>query len=613
MRTFIPRAAVAALLAAAVAVPACTVVQIGPVSDCVEAPTDERGNPTAFPDGDSTTEVVSMTGNVKTLHPTHDTSTDDWYAGWMAEPDACPTLGGIIPPAEVADIPGVTDEVELNADLDSLAATLAAIPPPPALPIPAPVPVFRGDSICKLANCTGSLPPGPFGSRDIIYVHGLDTGPMLDAITGTQLPAWPADPTAFLPGTGYWRIGAKAYWHTHVKNLLDPRSMTNRVLYVGWSSLQTMEYAAHTVLAQIAGAMNSGAGVVVRDPQDPRGTSGFCIPECIVISHSTGGPVADVALALAHNPGINPNPAFTAAFTNAGYIPAHIRVHVSLGGAFSGSQYATAALALATVGGSPGLCEPAKLLLGLGSSDPCPDFKPLANSMLRDLHPPAMQQTWGSVIRQTPVPVLTIAGGHEDNHWAIKRFVADGFDDGVITMDSGCGRTAPVLAWPSGYDPSAWRRVYDMGIVAHRARRFFAEQRVEPMLSQVPTPRASAACTKWKSPTGMIQPLAATPLFPLSPDVFYQNHYSFVQAAESHVDGLLDCKERPAEDVLAVRSSFVYSVVNTAIVAIEEEVVRGKKIGTKKKKWWIWKRTYHLLGGWGQDCAADYAYRYVLS
>lgn len=609
MRIFIPRLAVAALLAAVAVLPACTSLQPSPVTDCIEAPTDDRGTLTRLPDGDSTTETVSTTGPVAALHPTYDTSTDTWYAGWEAEPGACPTLGGIIPPPEVADIPGVDDEVKLNADLDSLSTALTAIPPPPALPIPPPIRALKRDTVC--AHCRDGLPPGPFGSADIIYVHGLETGPMLDAITGSTLPAWPANPADFMQGTGYWRVGARAYWHTHVQNLLDTRSMTNRVLYVGWSSLQTMEYAAHTMLAQIARAMSDGEGVFVRNPDDSRGTSGFCSEGCVVISHSTGGPVTDVAMALAHNPALSPNPAFAPAFANAADIPAHIKVHISLGGAFSGSQYATAALALATVASAnPALCAPAKALLKLSSSDPCPNFTPLANSILRDLHPAAMQSRWGPVIGATPVPVLTIAGGHADNYWPFKRFLADGLDDGVITMDSGCGRISPTMAWPTGYLPNAWRRVYDMGIAASRARRFFADQAIEPLFSGVVQPRAAAACTQWKSPTGMVQPIATTLLFPLSPDLFYPNHYSFVQAAERHEEGLRDCEDRSAEDEIAVHSAFVYTLVNPAIAASEIEVVRGRKIG-RKRKWWLWKRTYHLLSGWEQNCAADYAYQYV--
>jgi hypothetical protein len=610
MRSFIPSAAAAALLAGALA---CVQFNPTPLPDpCAEAATDERGNLILgpdFADGDTTTEYVNTVTPVHTAHPEFDTSTEQWYGVWLADPTACPTLGGMIPPPEAADIPGVQDEMALNAKLDSVGPALAALPPPP-LPAMDPIPV-PGDTLCPAPLCDID-PTGSFGGRDIIYVHGLRPGVMRNVIAGSTVSAWPLDAPDFLLPGGYWRLGAAAYWKTHVQNLLVPRGMRNRVLYVGWSPMQPLEVAAHTVLTQIAHAMSYGTAVVVRDPADPRGDKYFCVPECVVISHSTGAPVTDVALALANNPALASDPNLQGAFANAGFIPAHVRVHVALGGTFSGAQYATAALALATLNGSdPELCPLAMALLEIPQGGPCPNFTPLSSSILRDLHPPAMQGKWGPVIAATPVPVLAIAGGHPDENWPFKRFAADGFDDGVITMDGACARTTPVHAWPSGYVPYALKRVFDLGIPFGRAVRYWGDQRFEAAMSNVQLPRVAAACTPWKSPTGMVQPVAALTPGVIDPLAFIPQHFAFVQSAESHTTGLLDCGERPAEESRAIYSPFVYTLVSGAMGTLQDEEVRGRPIG-KRRRWWLWKRTYHLLQGWQQQCAADYAYDYVL-
>lgn len=611
MHTLMFRIAAAAAAAATVG---CTQLENPtPLPDpCAEAATDERGTLIMgpdFADGDTVTEYVNTVTPVHTAHPEFDTSTEQWYGAWLADPTACATLGGLIPPPEAADIPGVQDDAALNAELDSVGPALAALPPPPTPPLdPVPVPA---DTLCPAPQCDFD-PSGPFGSRDIIYVHGLRPEVLQDVLAGATFTTWPVNAPDFLLPSGYWRLGAAAYWQKHVQNVLVPRGMNNRVLYVGWSPMQTLEVAAHTMLAQIAHAMSYGTGVMVRDPADPRGSKYFCIPECVVISHSTGAPITDAALALADKPWLLPSPTLQAAFANAAYIPAHIRVHIALGGTFSGSQYATAALALATLpGANAALCEPAKALLGWSSSDPCPDFKPLAGSILRDLHPPATQLAWGPVIAQTPVPVLAIAGGHADENWPLKRFAADGFDDGVLTMDAACARPSPVPAWPSGYVPGSLKRVFDMGIPFSRAARYWGDQRFEANFSSVPIARVAAACTPWKSPTGMVQPVAALAPGSINPVAFIPRHYSFVQSAESHTAGLLDCEERPAEESRAIFSPVVYSLVSGAMATLQDEEVRGRPIG-KKKRWWLWKRTYHLLQGWRQYCAAEYAYDYVL-
>jgi len=607
MRPIIPILAVGALLV----LTACPTLNPGPGGpDCATAQVDDRGNLIVAAGTDTATAEVSESGGLQAQHPGLDTSTDEWYGTGLALD--CPTLGGAEPPSDVKNDGLAVQDSTAAALVDSLGPTLLALPPSPAVAGLPAVKLIRLDSLCGGVPCAGMLPAGsPFHGADIIYVHGLITQPMLEVVGGAQKPRWPADAADFLSPGGYWRQQAQGYWTTHVSALLTPRGAKNRVLFVGWSPLQRVEIAAHTVLAQISDAMQTGNGVVLRDPNDPRQKAGFCQPSCVVISHSAGALVTDVAMSLAAHAGLAPV-AVAPAFGGLGWIPAHMRVHVALGGTFSGSPYATAAVALAAGQGPPAtLCRAAMSLLGNGA---CPNnLTPLLNSVLRDLIPAAAQGAWGPVLVQTPVPVLTIAGGNHDAQFPLKRYFGPGFDDGAVNMDSGCGRATPFLAWPAGYVPYSWPRVYDKGIANHRAYRFFSEQRFEPMWSSTPGPRASAACSPWKSPTGMVQPVLAFPaLSPLSPLAYYPRHHPFIQTTETHVDGLLDCQERPAEDVLAIANHLAYSLVGTGISNLQDENVRGRKWPKKKPKLWIWKRTYHQLHDWEVRCAADYAYDWVL-
>lgn len=605
MHPFFKLAVPAALAVALAGCPGFVFTPSLPATDCEEAQVDDRGNPIFAAGEDTATLAVSEQASLQAQHPGVDVSTDEWYATWLTTD--CPSLGGMEPPSDVPDSAGA----QAAATIQSVAPLLSTLPLSPLALALSPVSVSGLDTVCATGPCAGLLPAGsPFQGADIIYVHGLLIQPTLDALGGATKPEWPTDASDFLSPNGYWRKEAEAYWATHVVELLDSRGAKNRVLFVGWSTLQRVEYAAHTMLAQIADAMTTGNGVVVRDPADPRGNDGFCQPSCVLISHSTGGLVSDIAMSLAANPGAAPGP-YAAAFQGLAWIPAHVRVQVGLGAPYSGNQYATAAIALAAGLGPPvSLCPPAMSLL-TGPAVVCPSFAPLLHSVLRDLVPEYAQTVWRPVVSATPVPVLTIAGGNHAAYFPVKRLFAAGFDDGVVNMDSGCGRSAPWPRWPTGYSPSAWRRVYDMGLPPSRAVPFFSEQRFEPAWSPTPSPRASAACSPWKSPTGMVQPVAGfSPLPQADPRAYLANHHPFVQTTETHTNGLRDCQEKPAEDVLAIANHQAYAYVNSGVSGLQEETVVGRRLFKKSKKW-IWKRTYHRLQGWGGRCAADYAYEWV--
>lgn len=608
MRSIVSRIAGAVMAAGLSAAAACPGLP-APHPNCDAVPTNVEGEP-VFDPGEDTTSVDAsgFVGHVHTLHPTYDTSDDAWYAAWVDADDACPSLGGEMPSDDPGDIPGVPDETVLAAQLDSVETLLSALPPAPPPPQLPDLPALA-DSLCGSGKVCAPQPhvPGPFAGADIVYVHGFRPEPMKEEMAGLPTYRWPDDPAEFVGG-GKMRVQAQAYWQAHVQEMLVGRGAKNRVLFVAWSPLQPMEIAAHALLMQVGMAMGYGDGVVLMDPADPRGTADFCIPDCVYVTHGAGAPVTDVAMAWAANTNLVP-PVIRPPFTKGGYIPAHARVHVALGGTFSGTQYATAAMASSLVPGmSSSMCPLARILVELSGNDPCPDDTIVFNSILRDLTPISMQTRWYPILAETPVNVLTIAGGHDSHNFPYKRYFARGFDDGLVAMESACGRRNPFFSWPAGYQPKNWWRIYDRGVGGTRALRYLGEQRYEPQLSG-PTSRASAACTPWKSPTGMVQPLFnATSLPTEDPIAYIPNHFAFVQTAERHIEGLRDCRDRQAEDVRANLGTAVYLWVSSGMANLQVEEVVGRQ--TKKKRW-IWKRVYHRLDGWRTRCAADYAYDYV--
>jgi hypothetical protein len=233
-------------------------------------------------------------------------------------------------------------------------------------------------------------------------------------------------------------------------------------------------------------------------------------------------------------------------------------------------------------------------------------------------------------INATPVPVLTVGGASDESLWPVKRYFNRAFDDGVVAMDSSCGRDIPVGLWPSGILPWAGLlnpRLFDMGMARQefgRAALFYREQTLEFLLSAKPfNPRAAAGCTPYKTPWGMLEP-AHSRVF--NPFQFRPNHYSFIHSAENHgadkrpLSGLDEMigREKPSlEDSRSVHGNDIYSrgLVRDGLKASEAQQTRGQVIKFKlfghKYKWYIWKRTYHQLLNYQTKSAADYAYDYV--
>ena len=115
--------------------------------------------------------------------------------------------------------------------------------------------------------------------------------------------------------------------------------------------------AVNAVLTQIATAMTVGGpevkclkgqdAVPCTSTADPRKDVAFCVRGCVIVSHSTGMLVTDVAMAMTQDP------AFIARFGDVRFIPDHIKVHIAAAGADGGSQWASTILARTKCSGKP--------------------------------------------------------------------------------------------------------------------------------------------------------------------------------------------------------------------------------------------------------------------
>lgn len=490
----------------------------------------------------------------------------------------------------------------------------------------------------------------PYSGRDIIYIHGLMPETLKDKLTGSNPQAytrWPQNQGAFA-GNGYWKQAAQFYWSDHISRLYAAGGK-NRHLIVAWPSTQRLDVAVHATLTQIARAMNSGTDVVnVFNPSD---TAGFCQANCVIVSHSTGALVADVAMAMAQK--TKTVPAVANQLGQLGFISDHMKVHVAFQGTFSGSHYATAVQAIALGIGSTDLCPIVSVAFSAltKSNSPippnlCSNLASLPDSILTDVVPEVAQGVWGPLVHLTPVPVLTVAGGHPSYYSPLKHIFLRGFDDGVLTANSQCANPLPPAIWPSGYLPVPSPlnvKVYDRGTSSVRANRYFIDQMLDKHWAPTSLPPSLAAgtCTPFISPTGMLQPFAGG----LDSLQRYNKHYSFIQSASDHMIGPVGpysqggCKNRDYritagsypnnEEQRVITNSVVYQadarfagdpqpLVNSSMktAVIEYKKYKRKRIlsfnNNNPKYLYIWRRFYHLLEGYECMDEVDYVHQYVV-
>jgi len=621
-----------------------------------------------------TRDETGPPGPVSSRYPNYNTSDDAWYDRYHRESDCPMNIGGDPPPSPgaVPTIPDVPNPTEYWQAVTSVARGLARgtgpvdtsrLPPivqpgmtytPPRLPCMEGGPVPEGWNGQRLAEYCRKLNASAFHGKDIIYVHGLNLEEVIELINNPvnnqYNPTWPANKAAFFPTNGVHHTVARKFFFgggldpSHINRFLVPRGGRNRFILIGYSAQQRLHFGVHAMLTQIAEAMTTGQGVLwannVLQAEDPRGSKGFCAAGCILISHSTGGLVADVAMAMTKNATYN------AKYGNIGFISDQVKVHAAVASAISGSNLAIGLLALTRVNllgpFNQAACSVANVILQNKvnlSQMGCQLGTLVDQTILADLNPFTATTMWANEIRSTPVPTLTVAGASDNAFWPFKNLL-HAWDDGVITMDSACGRNLPNVFWPSGIVTSLGTpldpRLFDMGMPdLARAARFWVEGSREYLTTYSPyhsVHRAAAACSPWKSPWGMIEPVAGYRFFPTS---YYPNHYSFVQTTENHVakkyplfarGELLGGESPQLEDARAILSGTILingvpkpiygTLVDPRIANMQEETVRGKyiefKLFKRRYKLWIWKRTYHRLSGWQSKSALDYVYDYVL-
>jgi hypothetical protein len=257
---------------------------------------------------------------------------------------------------------------------------------------------------------------------------------------------------------------------------------------------------------------------------------------------------------------------------------------------------------------------------------------------------------------------LTVAGASDHVTWPLKVFFQRGFDDGVVTMDSACGRTVPIEEWPSGFfsivppglnliDP----RLYDLGMRVPQTCvlmigstcavwlpenppvEYFLEQNYEWSFSFPPNdliPRAAGSCAPSKAPWGMIEPISSysPPLGDriFNPLTYYNNHYSFITSGEGHYDFLArpnlssDNKGRDRWESRAVLDPSIYTT-NPGALGLVRDALKTAQVQRRRglpitlfgiHLGYVWKRTYHLVNGidgLSTDfmAAPDYIYDYV--
>lgn len=566
-----------------------------------------------------------VTGPVHSLFPNLNTGDERFYRDLVSDRDGCPLTveSGVMPPrphdpdeealpAEEAiqEWMGLASEFVTNftrrLPTTQQGSEIVRIVPEgyvhqrPADPC-RPVPDRPLSRFCEELN------RGPFSGKDVIYVHGFNEGQLFQMLDPTNFRFRRWTEAGTLAYLNQFQGHAHDSWKDQVAQYLQGKK--NRYLTVGWSTGERLEYAVNATLFQIANAIRLGSGVRLTE-DDPRGVDGFCARGCVIITHSTGGLIVDVAMAKADDP------SYQRQVGNIGFIPDSITTHIAIAGAVNGSglaQVAIAAAGLTTPPWAPA-CALLERLLYTTPGGPCGGAEWLT-SVLVDLIPSYTENVWRQWVVRTRVPVLTVSGAASYDRYAggLNRFIHPGFDDSVVTTDSSCARETLQPAAPAGTWPffrfSQWDRgMFESQPWSPRSFHYWDEQMV--LSSAV----ASSGCTPYKTPWGML----FNPIYWLhsGPDTFLPNHFSFIQTANFH-RAMRDLTEFGLEDVRAIKDNTVYArnLVKPGMRTIQVQSTRGRKVSFrlfgKRHIWYLWRRTYHRLQGWEGQPSAFYIYEYV--
>jgi len=440
----------------------------------------------------------------------------------------------------------------------------------------------------------------PFGGRDIIYVHGLQLGHIMqktiyndtvgrlsDISRLVNYPnqnridssgkSWPIDRTAFFDG-GYYHNAAESYFSEHIEEFLGSvDNPSNRYMVVAFNCSQRLIENVHAAFTQISLAMNEGTGVVYGE--DKRG--GDCFgKEVVIISHSTGALLMNVAFGIARISGHDSD--VRKAFGDIQYIAERAKAHVSLHGAIAGSELAGLAVVGTNVAaaGAIGLdiavdmgiaidneIDPWRAVIidaltGLNTADNSntdslkdfldaltDDFSAsmenlsgtFNESILVDLTPTVAKLLWGDYIQKNGVPVLTVAGGYPGSFGKsiLTKWILPGFDDGVVSATSQSGSNALIFSELYLNHP-VYSGILPISSVYDCGIDI---RRGAPYFAEqfkVPltalTGVAAYGSTPFLSPTGMVQPV----LTYIAPSPRYPNHYPFLQSASDHMHSIND-------------------------------------------------------------------------
>lgn len=594
-------------------------------------------------------EYIGFTSD---LYPEFNTATDTWYP----LNDPCASIGGTVP--EEAMNVNLNDTLANQGfeggveRLDSILDLEFAEPPinqKTLSPIP-PVPL----------DCKGKQfvydPNQPFGGRDIIFVHGLQLKHLCDKKNGVQgaHDDWPDSYYEFHDPNGYFKKKANENWEDHIETWLTRTGATNRYMTVAYNCSQPLDVAAHAMLSQIQLAMEHGVGVQFAnlhpntnpDNKDSLNDKSCFGRNAIIISHSTGGLVTDVAMSIAEKSKTDLN--IQNRYGNCGILVDNMKAHLAFHPALLGSKMATAYLAL-----QYGLLGP---FINRAVCNDLVEISPemftiTHQSILRDLVPLVAKFKWGPYVNTSPVPTITISGGHAigaDKANILNVAIHPGLDDGVVTMSSQAGNpnfeTGKV---PSGYFRNGlFTKVFDMGIEKGRAILYYLHQ----TLFTSPNGYVGGAAISHLSPTGMVQPVGT--IIPItSCENRYDNHYSFIQSASDHYigprghspnhpDNYVKSNHTNStgfkppnylykfgegvhcEEVRTITSNDIYTKGLVGYIPMVEHkksldieiCIKIKFLNFKKclPKIPIWRRTYHTLEGSKENCECSYAYKYVL-
>lgn len=450
---------------------------------------------------------------------------------------------------------------------------------------------------CANANDGGVAPCAldcnlPFCGRDVILVHGYRLGPLGDWYTNDSngaLTIWPDNAAAFKPG-GYWFEGAMDYWEDYIVNKLaagytknSPSRRMPRVLTIAYPVSQRIPIAASAMLSQISDAINCTAcpntnvytvlrggstPVELNSTNDTRHGAPFCMLGCVIVSHSTGGPVTNLAMYYAHTSGgtgspqpCNPGVAATSQWVRIS--DCYVKAHVAIEPAFSGSNHATELFAASlAVLSSPVVACPAFLVAldrfthtgGItftGGPTACLKAALTGATNTTDLLPVVMVRTWQPLMKQSPVPTLIVATSHPVSYWPLMwGTLFPGFPDNTLTMDSQLGRPPIELTPPYLARPYVWvqsRRFlldranngrWPVFFSSRKAFGYYVEQTnlFKTALRPLLPPQVSAAANQYLTPTGMHIPLTGGGNIPANSvgAGMGPTTYTFLQASASH-------------------------------------------------------------------------------